>query len=85
MLDITNDDHDETRFKIIEEGDWISDHKYQFKDIIFQYEDKFYCLSESRTGSYHTDYYYESEDWPEQVEVPEVEKVEVVKYEWKTI
>ena len=43
--------------EIIESGEWTQDHKYQYKDTIFKYEDIFYCLSSMRQGSYHTDWY----------------------------
>lgn len=69
-------------YEVIEEGDWVSDGKYQHCDLIFKFEDKFYSVSMYRSGSYHTDWYYEWEDTKE-FECPEVEKVEVVRYEWK--
>jgi hypothetical protein len=72
-------------FKIIDEGEWTQDHKYQYRDIIFKFGEKFYCLGSSRSGSPFTDWYYSSEDWNDTVECCEVEKVEVVKYIWKAV
>lgn len=84
MIAITEDDAPEG-FEIIDEGEWVQEHKYQYKEIIFKFEDKFYSLSESRGGSYHTDWYYESEDWGKEVEVTEVEPVEIKTVDWRLV
>lgn len=44
---------------VIEEGDWISEGKWESNRSIIKFEDKFYCLDRSRSGSYYSDYYYE--------------------------
>ena len=58
---------------IIAPGDWIEDHKYSRRATIVKYQDKFYQIEESRTGSYYTDYHYEdpivNEVTPEEVVV----------------
>lgn len=72
-------------FEIIEEGEWRQDHKCQFKDWIFEHEGKFYQLTESRSGSPFTDWYYDSDDWPKEVEVPEVKPVEVITTQWRRV
>ena len=72
-------------FEIIEEGEWTQNNRYQLKDCIFKYEGKFYRLTESRSGSPFTDWYYTSEDWGPQVEVEEVEPVEVKITQWKVV
>lgn len=84
MIRLTEEDPSEG-FEIVEEGDWTQDHKCQFKDWIFKHEGKFYSLTESRSGSPFTDWYYASEDWGSQVEVEEVEPVEVKITQWKVV
>jgi len=44
--------------EIIEDGDWIDDGKYSFKETVIKYEGKYYQIDESRSGSYYTDYDY---------------------------
>ena len=72
-------------FKLIDRGEWIDDGKYSHKEMIFQHIEsgKFYRLFDSRSGSYHSDYYYVSEDWKDDVELTEVRPVEktIVVYE----
>ena len=65
-------DEDYAHFKVIEDGDWEVDCDYQFRSSIVKFMDKYYQINESRSGSYHTDYYY---DDPEIFEVNKVEKV----------
>jgi len=84
MLAITEEDAPEG-FEIVEEGEWIQDYKYQGREIIFKFEDKHYSLYESRSGSYHSDWYYGSENWSEEVEVYEVEPVEVTTIQWRAV
>ena len=61
---------------IIEDGDWVAEHKYQYRDVIIQFEDKYYSINESRSGSPFSDYEY---DEPTICEVTPVEKTIVVK------
>lgn len=69
-------------FEVVEEGDWAQDHKYQLKDWIFKYEGKFYQLTESRSGSPFTDWYYDRDDWGSYIEVDQVEPKEVITTQW---
>jgi hypothetical protein len=73
----------ENGFTLVEQGEWVSDGKYDLCHWIFQHDNKFYQINDSRTGSYYSDYYHESEDWDDLVECSEVEKVEVIRHEWK--
>lgn len=57
---------EEAGLLVVEEGDWIDDGKYSFRNTIVSFEGKFFDIAESRTGSYHTDYYYND---PEAYEV----------------
>ena len=65
-------------------GEWIDDGKYDNKEIVFKYENKFYSLWISRTGSYYTEYYLSIED-EDTFKCWEVESVEVTKKEWKAV
>jgi exonuclease SbcC len=83
LLPLINEDGD-TPLELVEDGDWEDDGKYQYRDVIFKYDDKFYRVTDSRSGSYFSDYYYGHEDWGDEIECPEVEKIEVVTHEWKS-
>jgi hypothetical protein len=52
-------------YTVIEQDKWESDGKYEYHNTIFQYQDKFYRLIISRTGSYYSEYIY---DWEYQAE-----------------
>jgi len=69
-------------FVAIEKGDWVVDYKYETCTHIFQRlsDGKYFALDRRRSGSYYSDYYYED---PE--DLYEVEKQEVIKYEWKMV
>lgn len=86
MLDVQFDDQaEDSPYKIIEKTAWKLEYKDMCtKDTYFEFEGKFYCLTSGRSGSHYTDYYYNSDDWDDLVECPEVEQVEVTKYEWRT-
>lgn len=82
MVAITEDDYSEA-YEVIEEGEWTQDNKYQHREIIFKYQGKYYSLTESRSGSPFTDWYYDSDDWDDEVEAPEVVPVQVKSTVWK--
>jgi len=48
-----------SEFTVVEEGAWSQEHKNQFAQHIVMAHGKFFCISESRSGSYHTDWYYD--------------------------
>lgn len=64
-------------FEVVEEGDWVSEHKYEFCQIIVKEigTDNYFAIDLSRSGSYFTDYYY---DDPEFSRVKRVEETKVV-------
>lgn len=70
---VTQYDHED--FEVIEEGEWTQDCKHQYCDIFVKHlpTGKFYEYSISRSGSYHSDWYYSYED--EGAELAEVQKV----------
>ena len=80
---IIDGDHDEDKFEVIEEGEWLVDCKYQHQEIIFKYQGKHYLLEHSRSGSPFTDYYYCSDDWRGEMEVPECIQVTRSIKEWQ--
>lgn len=73
---------DEDDFVVAEEGDWISDGKYQHCTHVFQRksDNKYFAQNWYRSGSYHSDYYYND---PE--DLYEVKRKEVIKVEWKRV
>lgn len=72
-------------FELVDDGDWILDHKYEIKELVFRYEGKTYLLSSYRSGSYYSDYYYEYEDWSGPVEVPECRPVQKTITTWEIV
>ena len=75
------------RFESVEDGPWEQDGKYQ--NAVFIVKEistgKFYGYSLSRSGSYHTDWYYSFEDQGEMlVEVKPIEKTVVVRT-WENV
>ena len=54
------DDDAEEIFVLVEDDDWTQEHKYQDRSQIWYYPARgvHFMVSESRSGSYHTDWYY---------------------------
>ena len=73
LRQLVREDHPD--FEQVEEGEWAQDHKYQHCDFIVKHipTGKFYEFSISRSGSYHTDWYYSYED--DGADLTEVQKV----------
>lgn len=60
-------------FSIVEEGEWVQDHKYQHKTSIVKFKDLYFAINESRAGSYYT-------DWDNiDTDIYEVERTETTK------
>jgi hypothetical protein len=74
--DFADDELDPETYKVIKEGDWINEHKYQYQETIISYQNKLYCICQSRSGSYWSDYEYND---PEAYEV-EPHEVTVIEY-----
>lgn len=66
-------DNESEEITVVEEGEWESQHKHQYRDIIVEFEERFFCICETRYGSYHQGYEYEDstvhEVWPKQVTI----------------
>lgn len=69
--------------KVVEESEWVNDHKSQYMYKIIEVDGKFYSVSFDRQGSDWTDWYYGFDQCREPFyRWPEVKKIEVTKYEW---
>lgn len=79
------DSDDKPTFKIIEEGDWISEGKDQDQEIIFMYKDKYYSFSHVRSSSPFADWFYDVREYPSESEAVEVKKVEKVIEVWVVV
>lgn len=42
----------------VDSGEWEQEHKYQNRRSILLYKGQHFAYDESRSGSYHTDWYY---------------------------
>ncbi len=72
-------------FKVIEQGEWEDDGKYQYRDTIFKYGGKIWSFTVDRSGSYFSDYHYGILDDRDGVEAYEVEKVKVITHRWAAV
>ena len=80
-----NKGEEEDGFQVIVEGEWVSEGKYDFREIIFRHQEKFWSLGVSRSGSYHTEYEYDVYAGHHSGEVTEVVPVEKTIIEWRTV
>lgn len=46
-------------FTLVEEGDWVSEHKYQMRSDVLRHDQsgRFFAIHQCRSGSYHSDYH----------------------------
>lgn len=44
--------------EIVKYSGWVSEGKYDSNETIIKYKEKFFCVSQLRTGSYYSDYEY---------------------------
>ncbi|MCK5017722.1 MAG: hypothetical protein KAS32_11725, partial [Candidatus Peribacteraceae bacterium] len=77
FFELDSKDDEWEGFKLVDEGEWEDDGKYQYKEVVFEYEGKTWALDVDRSGSYFTDYYYGVVENANGAIVKEVEKVEV--------
>lgn len=75
-------EHEGKTLKVVEEGEFEQDYKYQSAELIFTDGEKFYSSSVTRSGSPFTDWYYE--DYGD-AEVDEVVKKEVTITKWVAV
>lgn len=82
---IVLEDHPD--FELIEDGDWISEGKYEYCTQVVKHlpSGKHYTYSLGRSGSYYSDYYYDYEDFvPDIIEVKQVTKTVTVT-QWEVV
>lgn len=70
---------------VVEIGDWVSDGKHESCEVIFTDGQRYYRATAVRSGSYYSDYMYESEWNDGDADVEEVAKVAVVRTEWQPV
>lgn len=53
------------KYSFVEEGDWIDDGKYSYREDVFFFPDHnvYINVSRSRSGSYYSDYYYNDPEY----------------------
>ena len=51
-------------FRLVEEGDWTQEHKYQGAQHIVQHvaSGQYFGISQSRSGSHFSDWYYDASE-----------------------
>jgi hypothetical protein len=78
------DSDEELDLILIEQSGWEQDGKYQSQDTIFQHDGKYYTISQTRSGSYFSEYHYEDMDIDSDgnIDCEEVFKTEVIISEW---
>jgi hypothetical protein len=72
-------------FRVIEEGEWDDDGKYQYREIIFEHEGKFWALYDQRSGSHFTDWYHSIREGDHDGIVYEVRRVTKTVHVWETV
>ncbi len=85
IIALLNEDCEDKRIEFVEETPWEDDGKYSSQEVIFKFEDKFYKVINSRSGSYFTGYNYDYDYWKEEIECPEVKKVAKTVYVWENV
>lgn len=75
---------DGTTLDVVEEGDWVHEHKYQSLEVIFTDGERYYRSHIGRSGSEWTEWLYDSELYGagSTAGVVEVEKREVTVTRW---
>lgn len=69
----------------VETSSWKDDGKYSFKTLIFKCGAGYYSYTVSRSGSYHTEYFYSFEYEPSEIECYKVEKVTKTIEVWEKV
>lgn len=74
---------DADEFKLQEESGWSDEGKYSYYDCVVEYKERFFKITQSRSGSYFTDYHY---DDPEITEVTRrEERVVITRVHWDAV
>lgn len=70
---------------VVEVGDWISEGKCETSNVIFTDSNRFYKAQAMRSGSYFSDYTYNSEWDDGDADVIEVKKVTKTIEVWEAV
>lgn len=70
---------------VVEVGDWVSEGKYESNEVIFKDGERFYSATAMRSGSYFSDYSYNSEWDDGDADVVEVRKVAKTIEVWEAV
>lgn len=76
---------DGKELRVVEEGDWISEGKYESCEVIFTDGERFYSATAMRSGSYFSDYTYNSEWDDGDADVVEVRKATKTIEVWEVV
>lgn len=76
---------DGVELRVVEEGDWLSEGKYESCEVIFTDGERFYSAEATRSGSYFSDYTYNSEWDDGDADVVEVRKVTKTVEIWEAV
>ena len=73
-------------FEFVEESPWVAEHKYETREVIIRRvsDNTFWKYVDARSGSYFTEYHYESSGVRE-LEIYQVEAVEVTTKKWEYV
>ncbi|WP_214796502.1 MULTISPECIES: hypothetical protein [unclassified Exiguobacterium] len=77
---------DGTEYTVIEKGDWVSEHKSESMELIFTDGTKTYRGFIGRSGSYFTEYTYDSDIYGDDLaDIDEVVKATKEVEYWKVV
>lgn len=76
---------DGVELRVVEQGDWVSEGKYERCEVIFTDGERFYSATAMRSGSYYSDYTYNSEWDDGDDDVVEVHKVTKTIEVWEAV
>ena len=71
--------------RVVEDGDWIGGGKYESKTIVFTDGERHYSGTVSRSGSYFTDWTYNSEWDSGEAKITEVAAVPITITQWEPV
>lgn len=45
---------------VVESNEWFQEHKSQHRSVVVEYASRYFLINEQRSGSYYTDWHYET-------------------------
>jgi len=81
------DDWDDGALVLHKEHDWVSEDKYEYCTYILKEKatGNYFSVDDSRSGSYYSDWYYDSEDWEGAMALTQVEPEKVIEVNWVAV